>query len=131
MLRKLLLALPLFTLLTGCEALLAGNMITSCLLRSEPELLPESLPDGRVGVAYAQSIRIINADTPAHGFYVSDATPLPEGLRMQHQDREAQGLIVGVPTQAGTYSIRITARTYGTQCTGQHAERRYSLHITE
>lgn len=127
----MLLIAPLIALLAGCETSLLGSTLVGCAARVEPLLLPEHLPDGKVGAPYTQSIEVTNASTPVHGFYVSDKTPLPKGLRIDHQDREAKALILGTPTQAGSHEIRISVGTYGTQCAGLQAERTYNLRIVE
>jgi hypothetical protein len=131
MLRKIWLAAPMVALLTGCEASLLGSTAVGCAARPEPILLPEQLPDAKVGAPYRQSITIANASTPVHGFYVSDKTPLPDGLHLEHLDREAQALIEGIPTRAGIHEVHISAGTYGTQCVGQRAERTYELRIND
>ena len=131
MLQRMLLIAPLIALLAGCETTLLGSTAAGCATRADPMLMPEHLPDGQVGVSYRQSIEITNASTPTHGFYVSDKTPLPAGLRIEHQDREAQALIKGIPTQAGHHKVHISVGTYGTQCVGLNAERTYNLRIVE
>jgi len=131
MLLRTLSSILLCALLAGCETLLLGSTLAGCAARVEPRLLPEHLPDGQVGVPYGQRIEITNASTPVHGFYISDQTPLPAGLRIGHQDREAQALIAGIPTQAGLYQVHISVGTYGTQCVGLRAERTYNLRIVQ
>jgi hypothetical protein len=131
MLLRTLSSVLLCVLLTGCETLLLGSTLAGCAARMEPRLLPEHLPDGQVGMPYSQRIEISNAATPVHGFYISDKTPLPAGLRIEHQDREAQALIAGIPSQAGLHQVHMSVGTYGTQCVGLRAERTYHLRIVE
>jgi hypothetical protein len=131
MLLRTLSGASLYLLLLGCEASLLGSTAVGCAARPEPILLPEQLPDAKVGAPYRQSITIANASTPVHGFYVSDKTPLPDGLHLKHLDREAQALIEGIPTRAGIHEVHISAGTYGTQCVGQRAERTYELRIND
>ncbi len=131
MLRNALFALCLTLPLAGCEALIFGSVAASCSTQATPELLPERLPVATVGVPYNVSLEVIKTATPVHGIYVSDKYPLPEGLRIEHQDRDSHGLIIGTPTKAGSYQVQMSAGTYGTQCTGLRASRVYTLEITE
>lgn len=108
-----------------------GNLLISCTMRPEPTLLPEYLPAGEVGVPYSTPLEVIETSSPIHGFYVSDKHPLPEGLRIEHHDRESRGLITGTPTKAGAYQVQISAGTYGTQCAGLEASRIYMLEVSK
>lgn len=131
MLRKALFALCLTLQLAGCEAVMFGNVVASCSMRSEPTLLPETLPAAKVGTPYSVKLQAINTSSPVHGIYVSDMHPLPEGLRIEHQDRNSEGLIIGTPIKTGTYEVHISAGTYGTQCAGLRARRVYTLEVAE
>jgi hypothetical protein len=131
MLRKALFAIGLTLQLAGCEAVISGGVLGSCAMRPEPTLLPEALPAAKVGVPYSLQLSVINTSSPVHGIYVSDAHPLPDGLKIDHQDRESNGLISGTPVKAGAYEVHISAGTYGTQCTGLRARRVYTLEVEE
>jgi hypothetical protein len=131
MLRKLLFALCLTLPLAGCEAGIFGNTLAGCAMQPEPTLLPEILPIAAVGRPYSVQLEVINTSTPVHGIYVNDAYALPEGLWVEHQDRDAYGLITGTPLKAGTYEVHMAAGTYGTQCAGRRASRVYKLEVTE
>lgn len=131
MLRKLVFALCFTLPLAGCEAGIFGRTLTGCTLQPEPTLLPESLPIAVAGKPYSVQLEVINTSTPVHGIYVNDTYALPEGLWVEHQDRDAYGLITGTPLKAGTYEVHISAGTYGTQCTGRRASRAYRLEVTE
>ncbi|WP_339525624.1 putative Ig domain-containing protein [Pseudomonas sp. EA_35y_Pfl2_R111] len=131
MLKKLLFALCLTLPLAGCEAGIFGNALAGCAMQPQPTLLPESLPAAVVGKPYSVRLEVTNTSTPVHGIYVNDAYPLPEGLWLEHQDRDSHGLITGTPLKAGTYEVHMSAGTYGTQCTGRRASRVYSLEVTE
>ena len=76
-------------------------------------------------------LEVINTSAPVHGIYVNDAYALPEGLEVEHQDRDSHGLITGTPLKSGTYEVLISAGTYGTQCAGRRASRAYRLEVTE
>nr|WP_298144482.1 putative Ig domain-containing protein [uncultured Pseudomonas sp.] len=129
--RKLLFALCLMLPLAGCEAGIFGNTLASCAMQPEPELLPESLPVAIAGKPYSVQLEVINTSTPAHGIYVSEAYALPEGLWVEHQDRDSHGHITGTPLKAGIYEVHMSAGIYGTQCAGHRASRVYKLKVTE
>lgn len=131
MLRRLIFALCLTLPLAGCEAGIVGNTLAGCAMQPEPTLLPESLPVAEMGKPYSVQLEVINTSTPVHGIYVNDAYALPEGLWVEHQDRDSHGLITGTPLKAGTYEVQMSAGTYGTQCTGRRASRVYNLVVTE
>ncbi|MDX1725645.1 MAG: putative Ig domain-containing protein [Pseudomonas sp.] len=131
MLRKILFALCLALPLAGCEAGIFANTLTSCAMQPEPELLPESLPVAVAGEPYSVQLEVINTSAPVHGIYVSDTNALPEGLWVEHQDRDSHGLITGTPVKAGTYEVHVSAGTYGTQCAGLRASRVYRLEVME
>lgn len=131
MLRKALFTIGLTLQLAGCEAVMSGGVIGSCAMRPEPTLLPETLPAAKVGDPYSAQLSVTNTSSPVHGIYVSDTHPLPDGLRIEHQDREPSGLINGTPIKAGTYEVHISAGTYGTQCAGLRARRVYTLEVAE
>jgi hypothetical protein len=130
-LRKALFILGLTVPLAGCEAIMFGNVVVSCAIQPEPILLPDSLPAATVGMPYSVPLEVIKTSSPVHGIYVSDRSPLPEGLWIEHQDRDSHGLITGKPLKAGTYEVYMSAGTYGTQCTGLRASRVYRLVVTE
>ncbi len=131
MLRRSLLAAFLTLSLAGCETTMLGSVAASCALRTEPTLLPETLPTAQVGKQYRVALEVTDAPAPVHGIYASDTQPLPEGLRIEHQNRDSYGFIVGTPTRAGFYEVQLSAGTYGTQCAGLRARRIYTLHIIE
>ena len=131
MLRKALFTLCLAVPLAGCEAIMFGKGVMSCAIRSEPILLPDSLPIATIGQPYNAPLEVINTASPVHGIYVSDQSPLPEGLRVEHQNRDAHGSITGTPVKAGVYEVQISAGTYGTQCVGMRATRVYRLEVAE
>lgn len=131
MLRKLLFALCLTLPLAGCEAGIFSSTLAGCAMQPKPVLLPESLPIAVAGEPYSVKLEVLNTSTPVHGIYVSDTYALPEGLLLEHQDRDPHGLITGTPIKAGTYEVHMSAGTYGTQCTGLRASRVYRLEVTE
>ncbi|MFP6801361.1 MAG: hypothetical protein VCA39_19905 [Pseudomonas sp.] len=108
-----------------------ANVIVSCATRPELMLLPESLPAATVGVPYNVPFEVIKTSSPVSGIYVSDKSPLPEGLRIEHDNLDSHGLITGAPLKAGVYEVHVSAGTYGTQCVGLSANRVYTLEVIQ
>lgn len=52
MLRKTTICLRIAIPLTGCEALMLGNVVVGCATKPGPLLLPNELPVAAVGVPY-------------------------------------------------------------------------------
>ena len=119
----------LVLMLSGCEAVMLGNVVVGCATRPEPELMPKELPIARVGAPYSARVDVVDASTPVSKLLVAPAHPLPEGLALGHETREKHGVIQGTPTKAGTYDVLIYGNTFGTQCTGQDVERLYQLEV--
>jgi hypothetical protein len=119
----------LVMMLSGCEALMLGNVLVGCATRPEPALMPKELPIAKVGAPYSVRVDVVDANTPVSKLLVAPAHPLPEGLALSHEEREKHGVIQGVPTEAGTYDVLVYGNTYGTQCTGQDVERLYKLEV--
>lgn len=130
MLQKVLLALCLALPLAGCEAVMFGNIVATCALQPPPKMLPESLPSAKVGQPYNVQLQVIDTSSPVYGIYVSREFHLPEGLRVEHADRDSHGLITGIPTKPGIYEVHMSAGTYGTQCAGKIANRVYQFEVT-
>jgi len=76
-------------------------------------VLPATLPDGSLTVAYSQSLSA-SAGHPPIGFAKTSGT-LPNGLTLS-----AAGLLSGTPTVANTFSFTVTA-TDSLGCTGSRA----------
>lgn len=108
-----------------------ANVVVSCATRPEPILLPDSLPAATVGVPYNVPFEVIKTTSPVSGIYMSDKNPLPEGLRVEHENRDPHGSITGTPVKTGVYEVHMSASTYGTQCVGMGASRVYTLEIIQ
>ena len=121
----------LVLLLSGCEAVMLGNVLVGCAIRPEPEFMPKELPAAKVGSAYDVRIDVIDASTPVGRILDDPENSLPKGLSIIHTEREKYGFIRGIPEQAGTYNVLLYASTFGTQCAGQDAEITYQLEVTE
>lgn len=116
-------------LLSGCEALMFGNVIVGCAMRPTPEVLPRELPVATVGEPYSVQIEVINASTPLGNLQVTPDKPLPDGLELVHDEREKHAVIQGTPRAAGRYEVQLHGWTYGTQCTGQDIDKLYRLEV--
>ncbi|WP_165681531.1 hypothetical protein [Metapseudomonas otitidis] len=126
---KLFTIAGLLLLLSGCEAIMLGNVLVGCSSRTPPELMPKELPAAKVGAPYIARIEVRGADTAVSKLLVAPAHPLPDGLVLNHQAREPLGVIQGTPARAGTYEVLIYGNTFGTQCTGQDMEQLYRLEV--
>ena len=99
-----------------------GNASHTFTINVAPALTitTSSLPAGRVGAAYSQSLQA-NGGTPPYAWSLVSGQ-LPPGLTLLPQN----GIISGTPTTAGIYSFRIRATDSGTAA----AEATFSLSIT-
>lgn len=73
---------------------------------STPVIVTTSLPDGTVGVGYAQGIAVSGGTSP-YTWAVSSGT-LPAGLTLS----ASSGAISGTPTTAGTYNFTVTVTDF-------------------
>ncbi|MGE3434176.1 MAG: putative Ig domain-containing protein, partial [Blastocatellales bacterium] len=87
---------------------------------------PASLPNGRVGAAYDQTITLNGASVPSENLITVSAGALPPGLRLEKQN-DSFGLLRGAPTAAGMYRFTITITHILSGC---RASRSYTLTIT-
>jgi hypothetical protein len=88
--------------------------------RSDLALTDLTMPSGQVGVAYDQAISATTVTTGVTSFptiAVASGT-LPPGLAIQHV-RDSDWRLSGTPTLAGTFSFRLGASEYSTQCSGR------------
>ena len=87
---------------------------------------PETLPDGQVVQAYKVVISLSNQRTPA--FNIGAGTDrLPPGLKGVFDQEKQTYTIDGTPTQAGAFSLTVSALCYGTNVSGQSGEIEYRL----
>ena len=121
----------LVMLLSGCEAIMFGNVLVGCAIRPEPALMPKELPVATMGMPYSVRIDVVDASTPVSTLLIAPAHPLPEGLELSHEEREKHGVIQGTPTKAGLYDVLVYGSTFGTQCTGQDVERLYKVEVKQ
>jgi hypothetical protein len=95
-------------------------------------LYPAELPSGRVGEPCEIFFEVAGSITPGSSFTLL-AGALPAGLHLlPNPNAEAPGTaeanrprITGTPTEAGTFTFRLRATTFGTQRPGLSAERDY------
>ncbi len=89
---------------------------------------PDTLPDGQVGQAYKVVISLSNQRTPAFNIGASQER-LPPGLTGAFDQDKQTYTLEGMPTQAGTFSLTVSAMCYGTNVSGQSGEKEYRLVI--
>ena len=85
-------------------------------------LNPDSLPVGRLGIAYNQQFTATGATSVGDFQFTVSSGALPPGLTL-----DLPGLLHGTPTVPGTYRFTITTRFFVSGCPGS---RTYILKIT-
>ncbi|AUG02122.1 MULTISPECIES: hypothetical protein [Pseudomonas] len=125
--RALISSIGLSLMLSGCGL----GFLPGCYTRPDLTMQPETLPTAVVGQPFSVKLEVVGADTPLTGFYIHPDHPLPEGLELSYQKRTHYALITGKPLTPGTYTINAYTSSYGTQCTGQEAQRTYQLKVLE
>ncbi|HBY63886.1 MAG TPA: hypothetical protein DEH78_29015 [Solibacterales bacterium] len=83
-----------------------------------PSVTTDSLPEGTVGVSYTGMVGTVGGDAPIR----LSATGLPAGLSMS-----PNGSITGTPTEAGDFTVAVTA----TDASGESTGRNVSLRIRD
>ncbi len=109
-------------------AALSCNLVTSFVESTKLRFSPDTLPDGQVGQAYKAVISLSNQHTPAFRMDAKDES-LPPGLKGTFDKDQQTYTIEGTPTQAGTFSLTVSALCYGTNVSGQSGEKEYTLVI--
>jgi hypothetical protein len=92
------------------------------------QFAPDTLPDGQVGQAYKVVINLSNQRTPAFNMGAGKDR-LPPGLTGAFDQEKQTYTLEGTPTQAGTFSLMVSALCYGTNVSGQSGEKEYRLVI--
>jgi hypothetical protein len=123
--RALFSIIALSLLLGGCEL----STLAGCAGRAPLAIQPDSLASATAGKPYRVSVEVKRPNVAVAGFYVDPAQPLPEGLKLVYEQGQNHAEIVGTPTTPGHYEVSIYLNTYGTQCTGQAAQRTYTLNV--
>ena len=107
----------------------------SCMLLSASgsslKFEPDRLPDAQANVTYETQIHVTQNRTPVGDFAISKGA-LPSGLEM----KKVEGLkdtarITGAPTEVGTFTFTVSVWCYGTNVSGQTAEKEYSIVVTK
>ncbi|MFN7973831.1 MAG: Ig domain-containing protein [Acidobacteriota bacterium] len=98
---------------TGCTGTASYTVVINPITCGTITLNPAALPNGTIGIAYAQLISASGGTAP-YTFTVT-AGALPPGLTLG-----AGGLLSGIPTTAGTFNFTVTA-TDANGCTGTQA----------
>ncbi|WP_158638038.1 putative Ig domain-containing protein [Sphingomonas ginsenosidivorax] len=83
-------------------------------------IAPSTLPAGQAGTAYSQTLTASGGATP----YAFAATGLPTGLALA-----ADGTLSGTPTQAGSFSVDVTAQDSSTGVGPFSGTRNYTLSV--
>jgi hypothetical protein len=109
-------------------ATLSCSLFTASSKSEGLQFSPAVLPDGQVGQAYQALITLTNQRTPAFDMSAA-ADTLPPGLTGTFDQDKQTYTLSGTPTQAGSYSITLTARCYGTNVSGQSGAADYKLVI--
>jgi hypothetical protein len=102
------------------------SLVNISLKSDALQFSPDTLPDGQVGQAYKVVISLSNQRTPA--FNIGAGTDrLPPGLKGTFDQEKQTYTLDGTPTQAGTFSLTVSALCYGTNVSGQSGEIEYRL----
>ncbi len=114
--------------------LLVLGLTLACFAPIEPRpdlgFDPASLPAGRTGVPYEATIRVVGHVTPVIGFVIAEGS-LPGGLTLEYHERDDFARITGTPTQAGTFTFKLTAYCQGTNVSGQMGENEFTMVVIE
>jgi hypothetical protein len=133
---KILVLLTIF-LLFGMSCQLVSGLADDSPLSPTSEFIfqesgalvfdPEQLPEAQVEKEYEATISVSESDTPVGEFILQDGE-LPPGLEIiKVEDEENRAVIKGIPTQAGVYKFTLYVWCYGTQKSGQTAEKEYTI----
>ena len=115
---------------------LAGLVVflstTFCTLTPRPalQLLPEKMPDAKVGSLYKVEFVITGNVTPVGNYSIS-AGALPPGLELIMEEQLHTARISGTPTQSGSYHFIVSVWCYGTNVSGQTGDKQYTLVVGE
>ncbi len=116
--------------LIACAAGCALLFSIACMLFEAPRgplvFQPETLPAAQAGVPYDARILITGNATPAGEFSISDGA-LPSGLSLEMLKGENAARIFGTPKEAGSFKFKVFVWCYGTNVSGQTAEKEYVL----
>lgn len=104
--------------------------LPTCTVRSPLRFSPEQLPNGRVGEVYRVEIQPTNAQTPVFSFWIPPED-LPEGLTFTWDYGMPAGILEGIPEEAGTFTLNVSAMCQGTNISGQTGNITYTLKIEE
>jgi hypothetical protein len=91
---------------------------------------PEELPDATLDILYEVTITTSQNDTPVGSISLSEGT-LPPGLELVYTKPNPTAKISGIPTHSGTYTFTIQVWCYGTNTSGQTAEKQYTIVVTD
>jgi hypothetical protein len=109
-------------------ATLACSLFTAADRSGALVFSPDKLPEGQVGQVYTAVVTLSHQRTPAFGMSAGE-DGLPAGLEGSFDQDKQTYTINGTPTQAGTFSVTISAVCYGTNVSGQTGSQAYQLVI--
>jgi hypothetical protein len=90
---------------TACAMVLLGLSVLIPAARAETTFVPQTLPNGRIGVYYEQPVSL----SPTMGRVWSLTGTLPTGLTRNTASDGTSTTIKGTPTVAGTYTFVLRA----------------------
>jgi hypothetical protein len=94
------------------------------------KFLPDQLPDAEQGTPYHIEIRVENVDTFVGEFIVAEGM-LPPGLNIERVSGENAAIILGVPTESGSYTFILDVWCYGTNDPGQTGHKEYKIYVND
>ena len=108
--------------------------LAGCLCTEKVEVLPQSLPNGTLGIPYYSEIDM-NFRVIKNLFHYKiepensglELSPTDFGTHISYNDLEVKG----VPKVAGTISIELSGLTYVTMCPGSKFNKTYIIKIEE
>jgi len=97
---------------------------------SDPlRVIPDSMPDGQVGVPYSVTIQVRDNDSPLGGVDITEGE-LPPGLTLDVGEEPQSLLVAGTPTVSGTFPFSLYLWCFGTNTEGQSTTKDYSITVT-
>lgn len=107
---------------------IAVTSLAGCFLLPRPalEFSPTTLADAQVGVPYAVTIAVNQAETPVGGATIQDGA-LPDGFVLALVEHQTKLQISGTPTVAGTFPFTISVWCLPTNASKQTGTQAYTL----
>ena len=113
------------------------TVLSGCFCMEKREVRPKSLPNAILGTPYYAKIEVFGGYTDQDNFYY-DIQPEKSGLELSPTDFGTEYVsyndleVKGTPKVAGTISIELSGRTYGTMsCRGNKFNKTYTIKVEE